>query len=167
MTHAYPMELCGRARCWLAMIILAAGAAARPLSANQQAGPDSRTASDTIRIGANVLVSGDLPDVPLAEAHLAVSPTEPGRMLAAAIVGGYTDCAVFASNDSGESWSRVEIPRIEGCGDPWLDFGPDGSAYLALLPPVVAAVLRSPDGGRTWSGPDTVPAGATTGPRLS
>lgn len=113
---------------------------------------------DSIRIGPNVLVSGDLPDVPLAEAHVAVSPTEPGRMLAAAIVGGFTGCALFSSDDGGTSWSRVEIPWLAGCGDPWLDFGPDGSAYLVLLPSD-AVVLRSLDGGRTWNGPATVPGG--------
>lgn len=158
MVHPRPVEdrSHGRSGCWLAVIALAVIGAAGPLGATEQTGTDRQTASDTIRIGANVLVSGDLPDAPLAEAHLAVSPIEPGRMLAAAIIGGYTDCALFASDDGGGNWSRVEIPRIEGCGDPWVAFGPAGSAYLALLPSA-AVVLRSPDGGRTWNGPDTVP----------
>ena len=147
--------------------VLAVLCAAGLLTIPSRPAASAQTIQDVIRIGPNVLVSGDLPDVPLAEAHLAVSPTEPGRMLAAAIVGGFTGCALFASDDRGGSWSRVEIPWIDGCGDPWLGFGPDGSAYLVVLDDASnAAVLRSPDSGRTWLGPVMVPGGPFDRPAL-
>jgi hypothetical protein len=73
------------------------------------------------------------------------------------------------SNDGGATWSHVTIPwstcagsteeRYPRATDPWVSFGPDGSAHaiaLTLDPNgFTTAVLasRSADGGATWSDP--------------
>jgi hypothetical protein len=83
------------------------------------------------------------------------------------------------SNDAGNTWHQVTIPFTTCSGsspelfllrgtDPWLTYGPDGSAYLMVMayPPDSHTpsghvkggmfVSKSIDGGMTWSNPITL-----------
>lgn len=115
----------------------------------------------TVEVGANVLVSGDRPELPHVEPHTAVNPQDPNHVVAASIVGGFTGVAVFVSRDGGETWQSVRaagMHDLDGFGDPWLAFDPDGQVYLVGLDdPSNALVWRSDDGGHSWSAPTRVP----------
>jgi hypothetical protein len=105
-----------------------------------------------------------------------VDPTDPTRFVAAWqqdrwANGGAHGLVVATSVDAGASWARDE-PPFSACAaptatvpsrvsDPWLAFGPDGTAYLtglAVTQPNVTwvTVSRSTDGGATWSTPEPV-----------
>lgn len=109
------------------------------------------------------------------EPHIAVDPTDPDTMISAWIQdrhpdgGGGRSNVVGVSKDGGRSWKQVVVPGISGCTggryaratDPWLDFGPDGVAYLASLSfeqtePSTILVSTSADGGETWGTPGEV-----------
>jgi hypothetical protein len=102
-------------------------------------------------------------DAPLVEPHLAAHPTDPKRLVAAAIVVpggdvGQTDCATFSSSDGGATWARKDL-GVRGCADPWVAFLPDGTAVLAVLAGEGSLfVYRSTDGGASWT--KTVDLGA-------
>lgn len=137
--------------------------------------PDARSlrpgeSTPLVAVGERTLVSGDLPDVSHAEPHLAIDPTDPMHLLAAAIV--LPDSLPhrvdpFVSFDGGRTWARGALPGSEGTetADPWVAFGPDGMPILTVLvddhersnangfSPAGIAVFRSKDGGRTWEGP--------------
>jgi hypothetical protein len=113
-----------------------------------------------------------------AESHLAVSPADPNRMVAAwqqdrTTTGGTTSMGLAASSDGGSTWRRVESPGVTTCqaspytvtSDPWVSFGGDGTAYVASVPGhggnpfginSKVVVAHSADGGATWSAPVTV-----------
>ena len=119
------------------------------------------------------------------EATLAVNPTNP-KNLVTAWIQDYEDAIVTAySTDGGGTWSKNVIVPTNSCtgglpllipgdvvsaADPWLSFGPDGTAYLATslveldpttepitggFTPVAFYVVvnTSSDGGQTWSPP--------------
>ena len=109
------------------------------------------------------------------EPHIAVDPTDPDTMISAWIQdrhpegGGGRSNVVGVTKDGGRSWKQVVVPGISGCTggryaratDPWLDFGPDGVAYLASLSfeqtePSTILVSTSADGGETWGTPGEV-----------
>lgn len=115
------------------------------------------------------------------EPHLAVNPANPQNLIgvwqqdrwsnggARGLVTGY-------SFDGGRTWART-APTFSRCAgghagnggdyerasDPWVSFGPDGTAWQAALAITGASfgagsanaitVSRSADGGRTWSAP--------------
>ena len=118
------------------------------------------------------------------EAHLAVDPSDPAKLVAAwqqdrsGLSGGALSTGVSVSADGGRHWRRVDVPGTTSCpsdafvrrSDPWVSIGADGIAYLATLELRVDAastrskvlVNRSVDGGATWSPPVTlVDRGAT------
>jgi hypothetical protein len=73
---------------------------------------------------------------------------------------------VFTSFDGGRSWQRSKLEGLDGftfVADAWTSFGSKGVAFLCCLgttsTSASALVLRSLDGGRTWSKPATVPFG--------
>jgi hypothetical protein len=120
-----------------------------------------------------VVVSGDLPDVPHIEPHLALDPKNPTHLLVTSIMFRREDaeglCTSSVSFDAGVTWRRSRLlksePRIPG-GDPWVAFDRDGTAYLSCLhaarspagtPSSRVGVYRSEDGGITWSGPVFIP----------
>lgn len=114
---------------------------------------------------------GSEPDT-VVEPDVAVSPTNSDVAIAAAHDsrfedGGAVDISVAWTVDAGASWHHMPvrgITRATGgpyarASDPSVAFGPDGTAYLSVLLfdvrkcPSAVAVLRSTDGGQTWSKP--------------
>jgi len=118
------------------------------------------------------------------EPFVAVDPGNPNRLLAAWQQdrwsnGGARAMVSAFSEDGGTTWTRTLHP-FSRCGgaapggpddyeratDPWVDFGPGGTAYAmalafngAVLAPGSASAMlasRSTDGGRTWSAPATL-----------
>ncbi|HEX4439690.1 MAG TPA: sialidase family protein [Thermoanaerobaculia bacterium] len=95
-------------------------------------------------------------DVPLIEPHLAAHPTDPRRLVGAAIVitkpdFSETDCATFSSSDGGATWTRRDL-GLKQCADPWVAILPDGTPVLAVLEGEGSLlVYRSADGGATWT----------------
>ena len=118
------------------------------------------------------------------EPFVAVSPTDPGRLVGTwqqdrASDGGARALASAVSVDGGRSWQRALHP-MSRCGgaaagtagdherasDPWVDIGPTGTVYLMGLafsganftPGSSNAMLvqRSLDGGQRWSEPVTL-----------
>jgi hypothetical protein len=129
------------------------------------AGPVS-AATIRVSVGPNVHVGWGAGSVPQLEPHLAVHPSDPRIMIAAAMAfpvpGRGAQAYVYATRDGGRRWTRVPVDTLGGRNDdPWLAFGPDGTAYLSHLdgPRRDVAVRRSGDGGRTWSPAAAVPRG--------
>jgi photosystem II stability/assembly factor-like uncharacterized protein len=95
-------------------------------------------------------------DAPLIEPHLAAHPSDPKRLVAAAIVVSTpdfsrTDCATFSSRDGGATWARKDL-GLQNCADPWVAVLPDGAAVLAVLEGEGSLlVYRSGDGGASWA----------------
>ncbi|MGH8859982.1 MAG: sialidase family protein [Jatrophihabitantaceae bacterium] len=114
---------------------------------------------------------GSEPDT-VVEPDVAVSPLDHNVAIAAAHDSRFPDGgAVGISSawtaDGGETWHHKTVRGITKAtggsydrgSDPVVAFGPDGTAYLSVLLidattcPSAVAVLRSSDGGRTWSEP--------------
>ena len=130
--------------------------------------------SETIEIGENILVSGDMPNRPHTEPFVAINPIDPNNLVVGTIMisgTGTWTCAVFASFDGGQSWTRT-TPNFkdmsERCGDPWIAFGKDNIVYFSVLAAQEDSsgkrlerivMFRSEDGGRTWLKPSFVPLG--------
>lgn len=105
------------------------------------------------------------------EPSLAVNPRNPRQLMAAWQQDrrrdtGASDDLVGVSSDGGTRWRQVVVPGISRCAggenqlgsDPWLSFGPDGTAYFSALtlnpgpePSGGIAVGVARDGGRRWS----------------
>lgn len=132
--------------------------------------------AQTIDATAPVVVAFGTVAQPLYEPHMAVDPTDPRRLLAAAIVGrdprlqypeGMEEqlCVVLRSTDGGAAWTRHELDATE-CFDPWVTITPGGEALVTILgrsprfPHQGGSGLlayHSADGGATWDAP--VPLG--------
>lgn len=111
------------------------------------------------------------------EPYLAVNPTNPDNMIAAWhqdrwSTGAAQGVGAAYTMDGGSTWTFVNIPftrcsggtprsagDFERASDPWVSFGPDGTAhYMALVTDDTVnengmATARSTDGGVTWSQP--------------
>ncbi|MDQ2724639.1 MAG: glycoside hydrolase, partial [Actinomycetota bacterium] len=117
---------------------------------------------------------GSEPDT-VTEPDVAVSPLNPNVAVAAAhdsryADGGAVDISVAWTNDGGANWQHAPVQGIttaaggayNRASDPVVTFGPDGTAYLSVLLvdvttcPTAVAVLRSTNGGQTWSPPSFV-----------
>ena len=133
-----------------------------------------RSQRNLIKVGSNILVSGDKPTNPHVEPFVVSDPKDPRHLLAASIAytkaDGDSTCVVFTSFDGGQTWSRAQLPALdsmERAGDPWTAFGPDSRAYFCCLAQVTEGankrhaivVYVSVDGGRRWSKPLRLPFG--------
>jgi BNR repeat-like domain len=133
---------------------------------------EQQSRSIQVTVAPEVLVSRE--PVPHVEPYLAADLKDTNHLVAAVIKAVRTDdgnsiaCATFTSFDGGKTWSGRRVPKLDKfgfSGDPWLAFAPDGTVLLScatLVPwrPVKRQggfVLRSQDGGRTWSEPVEVP----------
>jgi len=118
------------------------------------------------------------------EPMLAINPVDPGNLIGVWQQdrwsnGGARGLLTGHSHDGGRTWARTaaKFSRCTGgnaanggdyerATDPWVSFGPDGTAYQVSVsfigqegqPGSSSAVLasRSQDGGRTWSDPATL-----------
>ncbi|MDX1671259.1 MAG: hypothetical protein R3211_02895 [Balneolaceae bacterium] len=114
-----------------------------------------------VKVENHVRVTSSKFSFPHFEPHLAINPTDSDNMLAASMAvpeegKGHT-IRIYATQDGGETWNHypIDTTTVYG-GDPWLDFGPDGTAYLVYLP---GLIRRSADGGKSWSEPVYLPKG--------
>jgi hypothetical protein len=122
------------------------------------------------------------------EPYLAVNPTDPDNMIAAWHQDRWSNGAAQGLGaaytfDGGATWTFVNIPFTSCSGaepgsagdygrasDPWVTFGPDGTAhFMALVADNTPnrngmAVARSTDGGVTWSEPQTIKANPARDP---
>jgi hypothetical protein len=82
-------------------------------------------------------------------------------------------CFLAYSTDSGAMWTSVDFPLGDagGCGNPALAVDSHGIFYIAFnllggTAPLALGVVRSLDGGRTWSDPVVTPLQVSASPRL-
>ncbi len=133
----------------------------------------------TVVAGPNVWVSRDNAEVVQVEAVIAVDPTDPGRMVIAAIglrrphASDWQDhqtILIYHSEDGGASWVNrtvTALPEAWTAGDPWLAWLPEEGLLLSAIagealtrrgdPPARARLFFSPDGGQTWDDRDRTP----------
>jgi hypothetical protein len=114
---------------------------------------------------------GSEPDT-VVEPDVAVNPQNQRNAVAAAHDSRYPDGGAVAisvawTKDAGRRWHHQPVRGVttatggsfDRASDPVVAFGPDGTAYLSILAfdidtcPSAVVVLRSTDGGVTWSRP--------------
>jgi hypothetical protein len=142
-------------------------AAAILLAASARA--DAAGGAPPVTVGPNVRISEAHADRLHHEVTMAASPTDPGRLLACAMVFDARDASrhviCYLTKDGGRSWTpTIEVDASTFVGDPTIAFGPAGEAYLAALALHYESaadhetlVYRSEDGGATWSKPTILP----------
>lgn len=109
-------------------------------------------------------------DAAEVEPYVSTDPRDNGRLLAVwqqdrfESGGGSRGIVAASSGDDGRSWHRTLVPvnrcvagglEWDRASDPWVDFGPDGTAYLTALlitqgAGAAIATTISHDGGTTW-----------------
>ncbi|HWF83753.1 MAG TPA: sialidase family protein [Vicinamibacterales bacterium] len=113
-----------------------------------------------VHVGPNVQVSVAKTSTMHGEGAITADPTDARRLLVCSM---YFDekidhgIVVYASRDSGAHWDRTFETRVDQeSGDPACAFGPDGVAYLTMIPDTSTAaqvrvtIFRSEDGGQIW-----------------
>jgi hypothetical protein len=119
--------------------------------------------SPQIIVDPNILVSRD-GDFPHFEYMVAANPLDASNLVGASMgipePGGLIATMTYFSHDRGQTWKvgkffdqDVEAEGF-GSGDPQVAFGPNGTAYFAVLRGDSQLYFyRSRDGGRTWLKP--------------
>ncbi|HXV18300.1 MAG TPA: hypothetical protein VD758_16050, partial [Gemmatimonadaceae bacterium] len=132
--------------------------------------------SGLISVGPNVRVSSRFEEAHY-ETHAAAHPSDPGKLLATAIVypkTGRRGTVVYASSDGGKTWTTsFQGDALENTGDPAVGYAPDGTGFFAVLTsrghplekipehPTHAwdgrktLLYRLPPGASKWEGPAT------------
>jgi hypothetical protein len=115
----------------------------------------------------------------VVETDIAISPSDPRRVLVSWIQDGSATDAVMASRDGARTFSRVLIPGLSACtggaaqaaSDPGVAFSADGrTSYFSgvgvdvlstepFRPSVTMLASRSGDGGFSWANPVAVQPG--------
>jgi hypothetical protein len=119
-----------------------------------------------ITVGRTVTISADAPALSHAESHFAVNPKNSANMLAVSLVmrpNRQIGSVAYVSNDAGERWTPIVLPAesrslLEG-GDPITYFDGNGVGYFATNTGRGLQIVRTLDGGRTWSTPTALPGG--------
>lgn len=119
-----------------------------------------------ITVGENVRVSGERPDQPHYELHLAAHPTDPDVLLGAGMAWraeeNKYDVVAYRSADGGASWEEsLAVDRTSSSMDPALAFGPGDRAYLVEFGSDAddgseMLLHRSADGGTSWLEPTEI-----------
>ena len=115
-----------------------------------------------VSVGPNVQVSASKPSTMHSEGLIVADPTNAKRLLVCSMFWAEEigdGIVTYLSEDGGKHWERTfDTTRREDLGgDPACVYGPDGTAYLMMMPMKVPALAkmrlplrRSDDGGRTW-----------------
>ncbi len=113
-----------------------------------------------VHVGRNVQVSAAKAATMHGEGVIVADPTDARRLLVCSMFFDETinhGVVVYASRDGGAHWDRTfETPIDHTAGDPACAIGPDGTAYLTMIPHGTTAaqirltLFRSDDGGQTW-----------------
>jgi hypothetical protein len=131
--------------------------------------------AQSIKVAASTLVATAPPDHPITEPHLAIDPTHPDHLVAAAYLSAKPGlkfpagqdeqtCATFVSQDSGATWARHDFDAT-WCADPWVATTPDGQVLVTMVAKHAAlaaqganglVAFHSNDRGRSW---DSLPIG--------
>jgi len=128
----------------------------------------------SVQVGPVTEVARETDPRRFSEPHLAIHPSNPRHLLAAAFIaslqGTFQEyvlkqrCAAFVSRDGGVIWTRHEFP-FQQCFDPQVAILPDGKAVFIALAEVPGVQPRtgawlvafhSPDGGVTWEDDITI-----------
>ncbi len=156
-----------------------AGGMGQPASAAVGSAFTARGDEVLPQIGANRRVWAAPGGRPVVEPHLAAHPTDPSRLLGAAML--ITDperpfesarLVSFASRDAGATWTAAEF---DAWGyDPWAVFLPSGGAVVSWLgtpgrftEETPIRLLRSADGGAHWDTAVEIVPGAFDGSKLT
>jgi hypothetical protein len=127
----------------------------------QNPAPPKAAGTPLITVGPNVQVSASMPAKMHSEGLILADPTNVKRLLVCSMFREPDmgeGVAVYVSEDGGTGWQRTfESGADDHAGDPACAFGPDGVAYLMMIPLGQRAagqlhlpLLRSEDGGHTW-----------------
>ena len=115
-----------------------------------------------ITVGPNIQISASMPSKMHGEGLIVADPTNVKRLLVCSMFREPEmgeGVAVYVSEDGGTQWQRTfESGAEDHASDPACAFGPDGVAYLMMIPlakragngPPHVPLLRSDDGGHTW-----------------
>lgn len=121
----------------------------------------TRVLPSVVTIEPNVQISLTKASAMHGEGLIVADPTDAKRLLVCSM---FRDEAInqgivaYASQDGGAHWERTfESTPDNPAGDPACAFGPDGIAYLTMIPmkadsvaAIRLSILRSEDHGRTW-----------------
>ena len=129
--------------------------------AAQNPAPPTARGTSLITVGRNVQVSASMPRNMHSEGLIVADPTNVKRLLVCSMFREPDmgeGVAVYVSENGGTRWERTfESGADDHAGDPACAFGPDGVAYLMMIPlgqrgagQLHLPLLRSEDGGRTW-----------------